>query len=175
MKIIKQLNEEEFVISLADFDRKKYVGDRIQVAHDYVRFSGTTNLQTDTAHVKLNTRHASCANQILIPVDVTIDIKSMQKVVLPHLSGHKYLQPEHLADRIHTKDDEYWNTIYADGKFTKPRFKKGDKYPAYSYCTQIIYYIDEEKGQMVAISREGEKEYSHVTLGFFNELILPNL
>ncbi len=176
MKIIQQIDEDTFVISLKGEDRKKDVVDRIIVAHDYVRFRSTDCLSTAGGGMPtLYGPHAFCANNISIPVDCTIDIKAMQNIVLPFLQKHKYLQPEHLADRVHTEDDTMWNSKANEGKYTKPRYLKGDKYPAYSFNTQIIGYRDEEKGEMVAFSLQGTKHFTHVPVNIFNDFILPNL
>lgn len=177
MKIIKQIDDETFVISMKDV--QKGVGaERIVIAHDYLRILGHTGLYLDRQELDrnfvLSGRHAFCANVISIPVDVTIGIKSAQKVLLPLLQRHKYMQPEHLVDGEHYEDDKYWNSEWNKDKFTGPRFRKGDKYPAYSYNNQIIEYWENDE-LMVEFSLEGEKNYSKVTAKFFNEYVKPKL
>lgn len=176
MKIIQQINDEEFIISMADYKRPKKSEERIVVAHDYVRFFGTTALHTDgSVRNPIEGRHAFCANCIIIPTDVTFSIRGAQKVMMDALSTHKYMQPNHLEDREHTKDDAYWNhEMNKELNLTGPRFKKGQKYPAYAMEHDVIIY-DDNGSSMVSFRRPGEANYSRVTLGVYRDLIEPRL
>lgn len=176
MKIIKQIDDETFVISLKDVPNLRYEPKRIIVAHDYVRISARTGLWTDMDQLKdpLKGRHSLCANVLNIPTDITIDIKAAQRVLLPFLQKHEYMQPEHLADRTYIDDDKDWDKPYQKGQYKGPRWKKGDKYPSYSFNAQILEYW--EDGQlMVEFSLEGEKGFSKVTKKFFDQFVRPVL
>lgn len=176
MKIVKQIDDETFVISLKDVQTLRYEPKRLIVAHDYFRIISRTGLWTDSNEVKesLTGRHSMCSNVLNIPTDVTIGIKTAQKVLLPYLLKHEYMQPIHLADRTHTEDDKEWDKPYQKGKYTEPRYKKGDKYPCYSFNNEITEYWKD--GQlMVEFSLEGEKAFSKVTKKFFDKFVKPEL
>ena len=73
-------------------------------------------------------------------------------------------------------DDKYWNSEFNKKEgFTGPRFKKEDKYPAYSYSHEAFQYVDDNGVVMVAFSLRDEKGYSHVTKHVYDTLIAPNL
>jgi hypothetical protein len=170
MKIVKQIDENTFIISLKDY--KKESGIILNIAHDYVEFSGTTALQTDFTIMKdsLEGRHAFCSNNISIPVDVQIPIKAFKDICLPKLLENKYLQEKHFEDREYAEDDIYWDKSFNIGKFTGPRYKKGDKYPAYSHYDQTIFYY-ENKEKMVAFLKAGDKNWNIFTYKFYKKHI----
>lgn len=163
MKILSKNEDGTFVVSLPPKEKGQYSQTKIQVAHDYMRITGTFYPQKENNSTDL---------QNSFEVDTTIPIKSLIDVVLPFLNKHKYCQPEHLADRLHEKDDEYWESEWnkKDG-ITKPRWKKGDKYPAYSYYNQVIEYWVEGKGNMVAFCENGQKTFNHMTKQFFDKYV----
>ena len=168
MKIIQQLNETDFVIRV---DRNETITKQIAVAHDYIQFFGGTTLHTEHGMTIQHSPNFS-SNTLFVPVTLQFDIRSAQKVILPFLQNHKYLQPEHLADRSHHEDDPYFMNVGA----SKPRWKKGDLYPAYAYSNAVIcYYDSEKKTAMVAVRLAGEAEYNHVSRTFFEKFIKPNL
>ena len=175
MKIIKQIDENTFIISLED--SKKIRGEKVIVAHDYVMFSGSDIINTDCSIVKepLYGPHAFASNCISNPSHVQIPIRAMHKAVMSLLKEHKYMQPEHLADRTHTEDDQYWDKPFnKDLNLTGPRWLKGDKYPAYASYDQFIHYFKDGEA-MVAVLMEGDREFNHVTKAFFEKFIQPNL
>jgi len=174
MKIINQIDEHTFVVSLKD-EQRNVGAERIIIAHDYLRIIGNDSIETDMNTFKgsLSGEHAYCANRISVVSEVTMGIKSAQKIFLPYIQKHKYMQPEHLEDRIHTEDDKYWNEKWNKG-LEDPRYKKGDKYPAYSYSREIIEYWEDGE-LMVEFSLEGEKNYSKVTKKFFDQYVKSTL
>lgn len=74
MQILEQLSDRKFVV---DFDRT-------HVAHDYVRFCSNEGLQAKSG-VELHT----VANWIPMRQEVTIPIREVISVVLPHLCRHQ--------------------------------------------------------------------------------------
>ncbi len=144
-------------------------GEKIVIAHDYVRLFGTNTVTTDLS-LKVTGKHTFASNNIVIPTYVTVDIKGAQRILLPHLQAHKYMQPAHLEDRVYTEDDQH----FQQHQLTEPRYKKGDKYPSYSYGNSIIHYYEDGKA-MVAVALSGEKDYTYVTEAFYNKFVLPNL
>jgi hypothetical protein len=169
MKITKQLSDDEFVVKLEEQDKQRHFGCKIDVVHDYVAFSSKGQLYSEGAFSLVENGRAS-GNTLSVFKCVQIPIKSMFKIVLPLLNSHPYLQEEHFKDRIYDVDDTY----FKDHGQNKPRYLKGDKYPAYSYSNSIVRYW-KENTPMIAFSMKGEKEYNHVTLKFFNEFVLPTL
>ena len=92
MQILEQLSDRKFVVELDDydFDRTR----EMHVAHDYVRFCSNEGLQAKSG-VELHTVN-TCANWIPMRQEVTIPIREVISVVLPHLCRHEYCQPEHI-------------------------------------------------------------------------------
>lgn len=78
MQILEQLSDRKFVVD--DFDRTR----EMHVAHDYVRFCSNEGLQAKSG-VELHT----CANWIPMRQEVTIPIREVISVVLPHLCRHQ--------------------------------------------------------------------------------------
>lgn len=168
MKIENQLDENRFILKLDEKDGERNNPRPIIICHDYVSFSGRYIINSETHDIK--GLHSVGCNNIGINCNVQIPIKAMQEVVLPILNKNKYLQPEHLAPRMHTEDDKYWESKGLD----KPRYIKGDKYPAYSYYNQIYKYW-EDGIEMVAFLKSGDWKFNHMTLEFFNQYVKPNL
>lgn len=69
---------------LVDIDTQSY-SERIEIAHDYVRFSGNCSLRE---------YNGSTVN-IPIYSQVSFNIYDFYKFVLPFLNNHEYLQKEH--------------------------------------------------------------------------------
>lgn len=162
IKVIEVLENNQFIIEI-EKDSESLRGCSFGVVHDYAYFEGNTYFDNKDGTVNFETRHKS---------KVHIPIKGFNEIVLPRLISNKYCKPEHLEDRIHDKDDDTWNSEFNRGKFTKPRYKKGDKYPAYSYQDIAIEYWDNEKQKaMIAICLNGEKEFNHITLEFYNKYV----
>lgn len=88
MQILEQLSDRKFVVELDDFDRTR----EMHVAHDYVRFCSNEGLQAKSG-VELHTVN-TCANWIPMRQEVTIPIREVISVVLPHLCRHEYCQPD---------------------------------------------------------------------------------
>lgn len=83
MQILEQLDDRKFVVELEDYDFDKTR--ELQVAHDYVRFSSN-----EGPGVKLHTVNTR-ANWIPMRHEVTIPIREVISVVLPHLCAHANL------------------------------------------------------------------------------------
>lgn len=172
-KIIDYLGENKFVLLLPE--EKEYDGnpgiDNIQVAHDYVRFTGNSHFQltpkAGDRDYNWNPRRRGACNWISSSASVTIGIRDMIDIVMPYLNKHEYLQKDHIKDRVHVKDDEYFRQYDLD----KPRYLKGEKYPAYAYTGAIIEYYDKEaKERMVSFRRNGSDTWNTVTFNLFEEI-----
>lgn len=88
MQILEQLSDRKFVVELDDFDRTR----EMHVAHDYVRFCSNEGLQAKSG-VELHTVN-TCANWIPMRQEVTIPIREVISVVLPHLCRHEHINPD---------------------------------------------------------------------------------
>lgn len=94
MQILEQLSDRKFVVELGDFDRTR----EMHVAHDYVRFCSNEGLQAKSG-VELHTVN-TCANWIPMRQEVTIPIREVISVVLPHLCRHVSLNTSILISMI---------------------------------------------------------------------------
>lgn len=94
MQILEQLSDRKFVVELNDFDRTR----EMHVAHDYVRFCSNEGLQAKSG-VELHTVN-TCANWIPMRQEVTIPIREVISVVLPHLCRHVSLNTSILISTI---------------------------------------------------------------------------
>lgn len=103
MQILEQLDDRKFVVELEDYDFDKTR--EMQVAHDYVRFSSNEGLQAKPG-VKLHTVN-TCANWIPMRHEVTIPIREVISVILPHLCAHEYCQPEHINPNKYNHNTEW--------------------------------------------------------------------
>ncbi len=141
---------------------------RIKVAHDYVEIFGGCAFMLEGGVKKPETQREGASNWLSSYASIQIPIRDMYAFVLPHLQGHKYLQPDHFEDRVYTEDDIYWEKY---PHLTGPRYNKGDKYPCYAFDGGIIYYNNHDDGiPMVAFRRNGETTYSHVTVSVFDSI-----
>ncbi len=165
-KIIDYLGDNKFVIQIPEEDLSKdnLPGqDKIQIAHDYVRFIGPCSYQMESKEngkYPYKPKNGAC-NWVSSRGSITIGIRDMIKIVLPLLNKHKYLQSEHIKDRTHDSDDEYQKE--------NPRYKKGDKYPGYAYDCAIIHFVEDGKS-MVSFKKMGDGEYETVSLDLFNQI-----
>lgn len=168
MRVIKSLGDGKFEIQMEPKDKSTFRQCGFGVEHDYAWFDGTIHAKN---------LDGSTNFEVYIQDDVHIPIKAFIEVALPIILASKYAQPAHLEDRIHEKDDEYWNSKYAEKEGLKgPRYRKGDKYPAYSYQDVAISYWDgETKQKMVAVCLTGEKVFNHMTKQFFDKYVKNNL
>ena len=148
VKITKYLGKDdkgndEFVISVPP--QKEWNGnpteERIKVAHDYVEIYGGCNFQLEHGVMKPESQNGGAVNWLSSFASIQISIRDVFSFILPYLNNHKYLQPEHFKDRVWDEDDKHWQQY---PHLTGPRWKKGDKYPAYAYNGAIIHYLDEE-------------------------------
>ena len=100
MQILEQLSDRKFVVELDDydFDRTR----EMHVAHDYVRFCSNEGLQAKSG-VELHTVN-TCANWIPMRQEVTIPIREMISVVLPHLCRHEHINPDKYDTGRHSKE-----------------------------------------------------------------------
>lgn len=173
IKILEFIGEDEngnnkFIVSIPKEPEYNYMPseDMIVVAHDYVRIHSSNHIDMlPNKEGKYPFKTKGCINLYESKTSVTIHIKDMIDIVMPFLNKHKYLQPEHIADRTYEKDDEY----YIQYDIDKPRYKKGDKYPAYSYMGAVIKFYEE--GQLVVnIRRCGEKSWSKLTNEMYQQI-----
>lgn len=130
MKILENLGNNRYMIEI---EQKEQLPS-ISIAHDYVRFYGQNYLTNPDNSVGpwFNT-------------DVTIQIRTMQQVILPLLNQHEYMQQEHLGKR-------------KDGSF------------GYTYFDEFYSYYKDGQ-EMVAVRLIGEREFTHVTKEFYNKFI----
>ena len=169
--VVDYLGDNKFVIKLKE--DKEWDGnpseERIQVAHDYVRFYGNCSFEMQAKDGKFPyVPKSGAANWVNSRGSITIAIRDMIEIVLPYLNGHKYLQKEHIKDRIYDNDDPI---TYKKLGLDKPVYKKGDTYPAYAYSGCIIRYYDEEtKSHMVAFRRVGSAAIERVSSELFNTI-----
>lgn len=158
IKILKELGDNKYEVEITPVE--KIIGLRevgFGIAHDYVHIDG---------YIWLNNANNSSSN-VKVWQSLHIPIREFNKLLLPTFLKHTYCQPEHLDDRIHTEDDRYWNESW--NKLPAPRFKKGDKYPAYAYDNIAVRYYDtEKKTHMVALRLRDEAEYTIMTFKMFN-------
>ena len=136
MQILEQLSDRKFVVELDDydFDRTR----EMHVAHDYVRFCSNEGLQAKSG-VELHTVN-TCANWIPMRQEVTIPIREVISVVLPHLCRHEYWQPEHINP---------------------------DKY---KYDTGRIRYRSKEGTEMIAIRPRNQNDYIHIPYSVYKQI-----
>lgn len=142
MKIIDYLGDDEngnrkFVVLFPK--EEEWDGspnpERITIAHDYVSIAKEVSFQMEYKGGKYPYKSKGVSNWVQGgTVDIHIGIREMIDIVLPFLNSHKYLQKEHISDRIHDKDDEYFEKY----DLKQPRWKKGDKYPGYCYSSGAI-------------------------------------
>jgi len=164
LKVVDQLSEDKIVVQLVPRERR---GQTLKIAHDYIEIAGGTLLSCEPFYIDkplYGAAKSCCSNIISINTSVQVPIRAAQQVLLPLLNEHKYLQSLHIADREHTEDDKY----FAQKDLSEPRYRKGDKYAAYSYCDQKIHYY-KDGISMVAILMQGESVFNHVTLEFYNK------
>lgn len=142
----------------------------ITIAHDYVRLHGPASyeMQSDEKGEYPYKSKFGAVNYLSSRASVTIGIRDMVRLILPLLLDSKYFKEDHLKDREHDSDDTSYNTVL---KLDKPRWKKGDKYPAYVYDACIFQYYDSHtKTSMVAFRRVGQAHYERVSVGLFNTI-----
>lgn len=162
MKLIKDLGNNQFIIEALPDKKGKYRDGKISIAHDYVAIKSHSYFQNENNSI----------SSIPYSSSIQLPIRSWIQVILPLLNNHKYLQQDHIKDREHDSDDAYFEQY----KLDKPRWKKGDLYPGYSYQNQVIEYYDKDKEcYMVAVLEVDQKVFNHVTLEFFNKYIKDNL
>lgn len=176
LKIVKYLGKDnngndEFVLSVPPQNQEwngNPTEERIKVAHDYIEIFGGCNFELARGVDKPESQKKGASNWLNSMASIQISIRDVFSFILPHLNKHKYLQPEHFESREYSEDDKYWEQYQ---HLSGPRYKKGDKYPAYAYNGGIIHYNDPETGAaMVAFRRTGETVYSHVTNSSFQTI-----
>lgn len=161
MKVLENLGNGIFKVEIKK-EESDYRNCGFSINHDYISFSGNHYSQNPDGSTNFDA---------VIDAKVNIPIKAFIEIVLPKLLESEYCSPEHLEDRIYTEDDITWNSKFNNGKYNKPRYKKGDKYPAYSYMdTCVKYWDNEKKCMMVAICLSGEKHFSHITYDLYKKL-----
>lgn len=161
IKIIKSLGDNKYEVEIPPPDGVRGLKEfTFGMVHDYVYFEGYEWLQNpdnSTSNTKFLTR-------------IQIPIRDFVNVCLPFINKHRYSQPNHLKDREHTEDDPYWKSEFNEKLNLKgPRYKKGDKYPAYAFDSVAIKYYDEDKKQfMVSVRLRDEAVPTVMTIGMFN-------
>lgn len=156
MKILEDLGNNQYKVEILPRDKGQYREDGIRIVHDYIRFDSTIHFNNED----------NTLSKISSYEGIQIPIKSFAKIMLPLLNKHEYLQEEHFQDRIQSEDDKY----FAKYNLDKPRYLKGDPYPAYSYQNHVVHFYEDGEPK-VAVSLNGEKGFSITTLKFFNEFI----
>ena len=96
MKIIKEINDTEFVVKLEPQDYEKSRELNVVIAHDYVQFGRKMELFTEHCD-ELKSVHKVCANVMPEYQTVQIPIRALIEVILPLLNNHEYCQKEHLT------------------------------------------------------------------------------
>lgn len=172
--IIDYLGENKFVIKLkpeAELNGSPRL-DEIKITHDYVMFGGACDFQMERNDKgEYPFKSNGVYNWVKSSASIQIGIREMIDVVLPLLQNSKYLSKEHISDRIHDSDDQY----FEKHKLLEPRYKKGDSYPSYAWDAGAVSYNDPDTGiNMVKFRRIGESVYETVTLKTYN-LIKDNL
>lgn len=115
------------------------------IQHDFVGFKGYQSLCTKDRSVLSN----NC-NCISVSSYVQVPIRMFSQAIMNMLSENDYLKPDHLV----TKEG-------------------GSKYNYYNQS--LRYYDTDKKCYMIAICLQGETEFNHVTLEFYNKFVRPNL
>lgn len=168
-KIIDYLGENKFVVLLPEEQEPDgNPGElNITIAHDYVRIEGPSHFQMERKgdSYPYKNKGGAC-NWVPSRASVTIPIRDMQKYLLPLLKDHPYLQPEHLKDRQYSEDDKYFKDYGLD----KPRYRRGDSYPAYAHQSVIITHYDKVKGWTVMFRRFGSSIMEIVSMDLFNKI-----
>lgn len=162
-------NKAQYVIEVpTDYDYKYNPSiDEVKIAHDYVEFRGSVIIGMTQDSKTGNFPHIPKgvkgfgSNNLCIEGSLQFDIRSMIDIVLPYLNSHKYLQQEHLKDRIHTEDDRY----YTQHNLIKPRWVKGDPYPAYAYSAAII-----KMGGIFHLRRKESIQVDQMSIDTFNRV-----
>jgi len=140
MKITKQLSDTKFEIELEPHDMRNEKS--IVIAHDYVRFTGNSGIQTKGS-LTVEGPFAWCSNWIRAQHNVTIGIREMVEFVLPLLNKNDYCTEEHL--------------LCEDGK------------PNYTWGDSVIFFTEngEEK---VYIRLNHKKEWTIIPRKVYNYL-----
>jgi len=149
-KVVKQIDEDKFEIEVVDTDEINWI-DTIQVAHDYVSFTGVTYLKTDPNLSSIKYRKDFSSNILPVKAELSFSIYDFYKFVLPYLNKHRFLQKKHAE------------TLGAGDKIN------------YSFKDQIFKYKNDAGEVMYAIKLKGEKEFSIVTENIYKKLVEPNL
>jgi hypothetical protein len=177
VKISKYLGKDsegndEFVITVPP--AKEWNGNpteqTIKIAHDYIQIDGECSFQLESGVNKPASQDFGASNWLESRASIQIGIREVFSVILPFLNNHEYLQPKHFEDIIYHQDDPYW---HKDKTLTGPRYKKGDKYPAYAHDGGIIHYVNEGR-HMIAFRRSGSSHFEHVSNATF-QLIKESL
>lgn len=96
MKIIKEINDTEFVVKLEPQDYEKSRELNVVIDHDYVQFGRKMRLFREYCD-DIKSVHKVCANVIPEYQAVQIPITTLIEVILPLLNNHEYCQKEHLT------------------------------------------------------------------------------
>lgn len=158
MKILEDLGNNQYKVEIQPQENNTYRSNAFYIVHDYIRFD--SNIWLKNANPNGSTSNVKSFESIQIP------IKTFAKIILPRLNEHKYLSEEHFKDRLHDEDDKYYESKGLD----KPRYLKGDPYPAYSYQNEVVHFYENGEAK-VAVALNGEKSFSIMTLNFFNEFV----
>lgn len=161
IKIIKDLGDNRYEVEIPPREKTCFRESGFGLAHDYAYFEDWVYFQKENG----------CVSDVKVWSSFHIPIREFVNICLPWLNKHKYAQPEHLQDRVHTEDDQYWNSEWQKGEFKEPRFKKGDKYPAYAYNNTATFFWDEEsKTRKVAVRMDGEADFTIMSVKMYNLL-----
>jgi hypothetical protein len=140
--------------------------DVVHVCHDFVEIESNTVIamtyDSQGNYPEIPKGVAGCgSNNLVLRTSVQVDIRTMIDIILPYFNNHKYLQQEHIGNRIHDEDDEYFEHY----GLTKPRYKKGDLYPAYTYSAAIV-----SMGGEFYLRRKESTEVEKMSATSFNQV-----
>jgi hypothetical protein len=128
-KITKDLGNNKYEVVIDDVDTNTnptVVG----VAHDYVLFSGWTNISTEHP-LMLKTPGGGGSNVRPIKTVIQIPIKIMGEVAMPYLNNHPWLKENHF---------KRYDVLSPDA-------------PIITWTTDTLHIYDKEKEQFVSISK----------------------
>jgi hypothetical protein len=145
MKIIKTLGDNRYEVEIIPVESPKgYRETEFQIVHDY--FSITSDIYLKNTDNSIS--------DVAYKANIHMPIKDFVEVLLPQVLVHEYTQPNHLAFRNKSGDeDEYW---------------------PYSRSNHVVHYY-KDNVPMVAILLVEEGTHNHVTRKFFELFIKEKL
>lgn len=144
MEIIKQIDDDTFIVQLDPMDKLKSDVTHISIAHDYLQIGKNMGM-TAKYGLTLSGPNVWCNNWINAYQAVQVPIRDVVEVLIPLLNQHPYCEPKHLL--------------------------KEDGNPNYNWGESLIFFKNSPEGpQMVAYRAEGETEYVIMTKTTWDKL-----